>query len=400
MNSGREDLLRFRLLLRDLRRDDLGELAALLEHLLLLRELLGEEALHPLAERERAHREAFGSNEAFEISLQLARRLVPLVAVLRERAHDDLFETRRQGGVENTRPRVLPVDDEAHRVELARALEEAAPGAELEENHAEAEDVAARVEQHTLRLLRAHVRDLSLELAALRLFLGAPAGFGDAEVDELHVAAERDEDVLRAHVTVHDVERLAVEAVLLVRVCEPRAAPEHDRERVLEREGRHLLLLHLPHDRAQVLAVDVLHGDEVLSLEHADVVDVGDVRVVQRGRDASLVEEHLDEVGVLRQVGKDALDDDQLLEAGHRALDAEEELGHATEREPADEGVLAEALRHLLFGELGRAGGVVSLGRRRGWRCRDVGLGHRALCPSASSALPRVARRAFASQNR
>ena len=47
--------------------------------------------------------------------------------------------------------------------------------------------------------------------------------------------------------------------------------------------------------RAQVLAVHVLHGDEVLLVELAEVEDLDDVRMVEPRRDARLVEEHLDE---------------------------------------------------------------------------------------------------------
>ena len=53
--------------------------------------------------------------------------------------------------------------------------------------------------------------------------------------------------------------------------------------------------------------------------------------------------------------GQDALDDDELLEAGDALLDREEELGHAAGRELADERVLAEATRHPVHPERVRA---------------------------------------------
>ena len=59
----------------------------------------------------------------------------------------------------------------------------------------------------------------------------------------------------------------------------------------LRRRGQHG-----PH----VLAVQVLHRDEVLAGGLADVVDLHDVLVVQRGRDAGLVEEHPDEARIAR----------------------------------------------------------------------------------------------------
>ena len=98
--------------------------------------------------------------------------------------------------------------------------------------------------------------------------------------------------------------------------------------------------------------VDVLHGDEVAALGLAEVEDLHQVRVVELRRELRLVEEHLDELRVLRQVREDALDDQQLLEA-HRPVGlGEEHLGHAAGGELAEQLVLpqshrAEALPHL-----------------------------------------------------
>ena len=72
----------------------------------------------------------------------------------------------------------------------------------------------------------------------------------------------------------------------------------------------------LLHDHAQVVALDVLEDDEVLAvLGDPEVVDLDDVAVRERGVDARLGQQHLDEALVLREVGEDALDRDELLEA-------------------------------------------------------------------------------------
>ena len=67
--------------------------------------------------------------------------------------------------------------------------------------------------------------------------------------------------------------------------------------------------------------MDVLHREEVAAALDADVVDLRDVRVVKRRRQTRFVEEHVHEVLVVGVLRKDALDDDQLLEAldAHRA---------------------------------------------------------------------------------
>ena len=140
-------------------------------------------------------------------------------------------------------------------------------------------------------------------------------------------------------------------SLLLVRVRETRAHAEHDRERMLERELEHALLLHLADDGAQVLAVDVLHRDEVLIVVLTDVEDLDDVRMRERRGDACFVEQHLDERFVLVHRRKDPLDDEELLETGDALLDREEQLGHAAGRELADQRVLAESTRHAIHSE-------------------------------------------------
>ena len=56
------------------------------------------------------------------------------------------------------------------------------------------------------------------------------------------------------------------------------------------------------------VALDVLHHEVVAGVGRADLEDGDDVRVVDAGREARLVEEHLDELGVPRQVLVQPLD--------------------------------------------------------------------------------------------
>ena len=79
------------------------------------------------------------------------------------------------------------------------------PGEDLPEDDPERVEVAPPVDVLAARLLGRHVAELALEDA---LLLGEEARARDAEVGDLHRALEREEDVLRAHVAVDDVERL------------------------------------------------------------------------------------------------------------------------------------------------------------------------------------------------
>ena len=94
---------------------------------------------------------------------------------------------------------------------------------------------------------------------------------------------------------------------------------------------------------AQVVALDVLEDDEVLAvLRDAQIVDLDDVPVRERRVNARLGQQHLDEAFVLREVGKDALDRDELLEALGRDDTAFENLGHTAHGDQLEELVLAE----------------------------------------------------------
>ena len=95
-------------------------------------------------------------------------------------------------------------------------------------------------------------------------------------------------------------------------------------------------------DLEQVLAPDVLHRDEVRVVDAAELEDLADVGVVELARDLRLIDEHLDEVGVLGHRRQDPLDREDLLEA----FDAEglglEDLGHAADADAFEQQVFPE----------------------------------------------------------
>src|SRR5690606_32699864 len=74
----------------------------------------------------------------------------------------------------------------------------------------------------------------------------------------------------------------------------------------------------------------ILHHDEKAVVVVVDVEDLDDVGVSQRRGETRLLEEHLDELVVVAEVGVDPLEDDQLLEAADPLLEGEKDLGHAT----------------------------------------------------------------------
>jgi hypothetical protein len=130
-----------------------------------------------------------------------------------------------------------------------------------------------------------------------------------------------------------------------VRVVQPRGGRRHDRERVAE---RHVLARArcAREDRAHVLAVDVLHRDEVLAIGFADVVDLHDVLVMQGRGDARLVEEHADEALIAGVLRLDPLDHDMALEALHALGAGEQHVSHTARGEVLEHRVTTKPRPH------------------------------------------------------
>ena len=136
--------------------------------------------------------------------------------------------------------------------------------------------------------------------------------FATTEVEETRSAVQTDDDVVRADVAVHDVERLAVLAAYLVRgTWSPMEGTPA--MRVVARAGtmcwRRSAVRRMR--RARDSPRMYFHHEEKLPVGVHDIDHQDDVRVVDVGRDARLVDEHGDELRVLRELGVEPLDGDQ-----------------------------------------------------------------------------------------
>ncbi len=155
-------------------------------------------------------------------------------------------------------------------------------------------------------------------------------------------AVVADHDVRRRHVAVDDAERHAVGAAPFVRVVEARRGAGDDGQRELERDAR-ALAAGLREQRAQVLAVHVLHREVVDARVLADLEHLRDVLVVERRRESRLVQEHLHGRVVVRPLRRDELQHDVALEAADARRPADVDPRHAAGRERHQQLVLAEA---------------------------------------------------------
>ena len=88
--------------------------------------------------------------------------------------------------------------------------------------------------------------------------------------------------------------------------------------------------------------MDVLHGDVVAAVDLSEVEDLDDVRMGEAGDHLGLVDEHVHEFLVVREVGQDPLHRHDLLEPLDPAALGAEDLGH-----PAHRHALEQAIRSV-----------------------------------------------------
>ena len=165
---------------------------------------------------------------------------------------------------------------------------------------------------------------------------------GDSEVQQLHAAGAQAHDVRGADVAVNDVERETVGVTKVVRVAEPfgQLMPNVGRQR---RRAGAPEAAQLAHHRREVAPAQVLHRQEVVSVDGAEVVDLNDRRVAEQRADARLLDEHLDEARRARQLGEDPLDDERARESLHPGQHGAEHLGHSTGVDLIEQHVTPEA---------------------------------------------------------
>ena len=313
------------------------------------------EALEELGELARAEALARRVKVAEQVLVELARVGEAVVGLAREHLHDDLGERLRRALARQLERRVLARVHAARGLEHRRRRERVAAGEHLVEHRAEREQIAPAVDRLGLRLLGAHVRELSAHATCARVARlvvdDRVPGLGDAEVGDLHLALPREQNILRRDVAVDDAERPPVLVAATVRVIERLGDLGREEHRHAERHG-HLQATAAREHRGEVEPRHVLHRDEVAGglarriVDAAEIEHLDDVGVREPHRELRLVDEHVDELRVRGQLRQNALDDEDFFEA----LDAEalrlEDLGHPALAEALQEPITAERLFH------------------------------------------------------
>ena len=146
-----------------------------------------------------------------------------------------------------------------------------------------------------------------------------PARLGDAEIRHLHVALERNHDVLETHVAVDDAQRFAVLVGLGVRVGQPA------RDAAGDEHGQFLRQLAFPvgelaRELLQIHAANQFHADETNAVGLAEMIGLDDVRVDQVGDELGLADEVLDEHLLAGEIRADDFDGHALDEFARAVL--------------------------------------------------------------------------------
>ena len=105
------------------------------------------------------------------------------------------------------------------------------------------------------------------------------------------------------------------------------------------------------HEEAQALALDPLHDDEEHAVLFAEVEDLGDVGVMDLGRELGFGEEHLLELVVVRERRQHRFDGDELLEAARALHPRCPDHGHSAARHGQEELVAAERMARANIAE-------------------------------------------------
>ncbi len=279
-------------------------------------------------------------HEQLQVVVQVDGVLVAVLDVLLQCLEHDPFELFRNARIERRGRDDLDVADLLECRKISFTDEQTFAGEHFVKHDAEREDVAAPVDGQAAHLLGRHVAELALENAGLGLGRFARC-LGNSEVDQLHFALVPDEHVLRGHIPVHEVEVAALGVALVVRVIQALAKLHDEVADLLHGHGLPALAKVIE-DAAQVAPVDVFERDEKAVVDFAEVENLGDVRVLQLHGDLRLVDEHRDELFVLRDARQNALERNNPLEPLNADGLGLEDLGHAPDIDAFEEVVLAE----------------------------------------------------------
>ncbi len=220
-----------------------------------------------------------------------------MIAAVGERFHADAFELHGHVGRPRSRRRDLRVENGVHDRGVRHASPQLPSRRRFPEHDADGEDVGSPVDALGQKLLGRHVANLAFDDPRIR-FVTRVLELRDAEIQNAYFALDRNEDVVRRHVAMHDAERRPVVIRELVGVMQTvqRFAKDAQvrRERQRHTAGRRSL-----DDARERLALEIFHDDDGPTFFFEHFVRLHDVRMVETSRQASFIEKHAPQIAVV-----------------------------------------------------------------------------------------------------
>ncbi len=242
----------------------------------------GETAGHP--RNSDARKSSAVKPDCLERGAQVVCRLVSAAGVLLQKALNRVSKRRRDAAVAGSHRDRGVTHDRGQDRHGRGPRERPRTGGRFVEEHTERERIRAAVDRTSLRLLRRHVGRRAHQPPGDRLHRGGGLGvgavrrepkLGEAEVEHLHVPVGAKHDVGRLQVPMHDA----------ARVCGGERTGQFERD-LEEARGRTAARRYRVRQRPSLDEFHRQRGDG-FSVRGAcvdDAVDVGDVRVVERGQ--------------------------------------------------------------------------------------------------------------------
>ena len=314
----------------------------LFEVLLFAFDFFGEELFEEIREVDGAGIEGEAGEEGIEIALHFPSILVAFFGIFGEGFEDDGFEFAGEIGFEVGGRIDGALGDGFEDGQFVVAREESEAGDEFVKDDTKAEDIRSAVDLIAKDLFGRHIGNFAFERTFLGLF-EAVRGFGDAEVKDLEVAVERDDEILGGDIAVDDAKRLTEVIGFFVGVVQAFARLDDDLDGVFDGEGD-FLRLGFEANLGEIAPSDVLHRDKVGLLNHAHIEDLDDMGMIELCSEAGFVEEHGDEAAFFGEVRLDLLDDKEFFKAFGASEMREPDFGHSADGELFDEGITSELL--------------------------------------------------------
>jgi hypothetical protein len=246
------------------------------------------------------------------------RRSGPSLRILFQTPENEALDRRVEVVYDRRWCRQRPALVPSHQVRQRLRLDGAASGEDLEEDETERVEIAFDRGRLSRQLLGRHV----LRRAGEHRRRVARAD-REAEVGEAHIALAVDHHVGRL--------QIAMQHAALVRGREPRAQLPRDLDRLVLRDAADSA-----EQRCEIFAVHILHREEAPAVGVAEIVQTADVLVRHLAREAQLLMEPREAVGVRCHAFGKKLQRDRMIE---RQVVGAIHLAHAAAAEERDQSI-------------------------------------------------------------